>query len=618
MPELIDLFEIFVYISILVFLFLWGLFCVKSGFSRMGKIISVFLLFYLVRFAVLSLPSSQQEPSSAEDSGQTREENILYEIDDAEKVTLVSFNGEICVKIPQWKNFSVEWTDSAEHGPCRMTSKQDMQYDNMTYELLTSWNQEDADAKIAEEFQRYSRDNIMGDVCHMSVDGINICYQACYSSVNSQWVDRYYMVWADLGCGQFLKTNISHYNYPEEPLNIEGIIKALYSNIEVCTQEGDSIPIICREPLPPREGEPFDRFDFGAVREYQTDEYREITVCAELIEHLYSSLQAGDIEEVLQREAIAGKKLSLAEKLAYIKKEETGTLIRYDTRYSHINVSAFPPTQCRLVEGGDASREFLIYSLPCYLDDLYDFVWFPCEKDGTGNVRAQKGIFVPGTDTEEHYFLSFQGNPYLCTVNRNLDETVESVILHDFMTPELIGTLIYIDASSVQLCSYVRSDAAFLPWYLYRKGSAIDVGDEFSSMLGNWEITEFLGESEVFHSEDTDPAVCAQEQKRTRDLTEAHMGQKFHINWGSVSSFRSASAYGYHYASPENLYKVYGQPKALSMEAPITAASAKIDAFDAETDILVDRNGRAAICIDGRFFLLKKTWEYQEELRTWE
>lgn len=608
--------EIGVGILFLAAIFTWCLSYFKTGFSRMGKITGALLLLFSIRFIHVNFFPPQQETYDTEVSEQAPEEDILYEIDNTEKVTLTSDNGEICVKIPRWKGFSAEWTDSAFAYERYEMSNNNQDY--MSYELVASWVQEDVDAKIAQDFQRYDIDDAMGDVCRMTVDGINIYYQPCYSSVNSQWFDRHYMIWADLGCGQFLKTRITHYD--EEPLNIEGFLEALYANIEVCTPEGDALPITYREQTHPMEDDAFDRFSFGTAREYQTDEYRENTVCAGLIEQLYEAVQTGDIEALLQREALKEKKLSLAEKMAYIKNEETGTLIKYDTNYSHVRESIFPPTQCCLVEGADASKEFLICHIPYYWHDLYDFVWFPCETDSAGHVRAQKGIYVPGARTEEHYFLSFEGNPYLCIVNRDSREAIESVVLHDFMTPDLIGTVIYIDPSSVLLCSYVRSEASLVPWYLYDK--EIAVGDAFSSMMGNWEVKEFLGESEVLHSEDVDSAVNVETQARTRDLTDAYLGQKFHMCWGSdgndVKSFRSASAYGYYYTSPENLYKVYGQPGSLAMDAPIAAAAIQIDNFYDEMDILMDRNGKAAICVDGRFFLLEKTWEYPEERRTWE
>lgn len=448
------------------------------------------------------------------------------------------------------------------------------------------------------------------------------------------------MVWGDLGCGQFLTTELHEgvmsdeatsraYDYEivprevTEPLYIEGVIESLYGNIEVCTLEGDPIPIAYREPLPENEEKAYYDFSFGIVREYQTDEYREAAVCVELIESLYESMRTDTIEELLQREAIAEKELSIAEKMDYIKKEETGTLIKYDAGHTYIREGTYPPPQYYLMEGADAAEEFLVYRGYNYWEDLYSYMWFPCKIDDAGAIRAQRGIYIYGADAPEHYFLSSQGNPYLCIVNRDSRKKIESVVLYDFATPDLIGTVIHIDAASVRLCSYIRNEDSYgteMPWYLY--DNHIDSGKEFFAMLEVWKVTEFLGESDALQVEDTGSAAFEREQERTQDLVDAYLGQEINMSWNrkehDVKSFQSASEYGYYYTSLENLYKVYRQPQTLVMEAPIAVATMQVNDFEEEIGILMDKNGKAAICVEGRFFLLEKGGEGTEELRTWE
>ena len=402
------------------------------------------------------------------------------------------------------------------------------------------------------------------------------------------------VVWADLGCGQFLTTEFNEeimsdearsraYDYEivprevTEPLYIEGVIEALYGNIEVCTSEGDPIPIAYREPLPENEEQVYYSFPYGIVREYQTDEYRETTVCAELIE--------------------------------------------YDAGHAYIRDAK--STKYYLMEGADASEEFLVYRGYNYWEDLYSYMWFPCKKDDTGAIRAQKGLYVYGADTQEHYFLSSQGNPYLCIVNRDAQEKIESVVLYDFITPDLIGTVVHIDAASVRLCSYLRNEGSYgteMPWYLY--DNHIDSGKVFFAMLEAWKVTEFLGESDALLVEDTGSAAYERAQRRTQELTDAYLGQELNMSWDrkehAVKSFQSASKYGYYYTSLENLYKVYRQPQTLAMEAPICVASMRTFDFEEQIDILIDKNDKAAICVEGRFFLLERGGEETEELRTWE
>ena len=578
-----------------------------------------------------------------ENKERNRREGILYTIDSTEKVTLTSDNGEICVKIPRWSGFSAELSDSW-HERLRMYHTEN--HDSMTYELISTWRPEAAGKAITAELEHlcdYHDDWIPGDVYHMTVNGIEIYYQPCYVWIYDPCIDWHYMVWADLGCGQVLKTEIEQgsqsdeawhraYSYetvPQEvtePLNIEGVIEALYANIEVCTPEGEVIPVTYREPMLEYEGEAYYDFTYGAVREYKDDEYRKTTVCAELIDSLYEAVQTGGIEELLEREAIEENELSIAEKMDYIKKEETGKLASYDLRYSrvreysHITV---PPTQCCLMKGAYTSEEVLVYSIYDFSDERFDYMWFSCEKDNDGNTKAQKGIYIYGTDMREHYFLSCQGKPYLCIVNRDKEDEIESVVLYDFATPDYIGTVIYIDASSVYLCSYVRNEDSFgteMPWYLY--SNKIDRGKVYFAMPEQWKITEYLGESDALQMEDTGSAVYAREQERTQNLVDNYLGQEINMNWNRdrnyVSYFQSASEYGYYYTSLKNLYEVYRQPETLAMEAPLSCAIMQVRGFDEDIVIIVDKNGKAAICVEGRFFRLEKSDEETEELRTWE
>ena len=81
-----------------------------------------------------------------EDKERNRKEGILYTIDDTEKVTMTSDNGEICVKIPWWNGFSAE-LDKFRYYKLNMTDTED--YVSMTYELIPTWHPEEAEADIA-------------------------------------------------------------------------------------------------------------------------------------------------------------------------------------------------------------------------------------------------------------------------------------------------------------------------------------------------------------------------------------------------------------------------------------------------------------------------------------
>ncbi|MDE6748168.1 MAG: hypothetical protein K2K21_03775 [Lachnospiraceae bacterium] len=400
----------------------------------------------------------------------------------------------------------------------------------------------------------YINEDTYYEFYYMSVDGIDVYFMPCLHIISDEEESWHCIIWGDLGCGQTLKTEITQglHGLHGEPFNIEGMVELIYSNIEIYSAQGDEIPVEYSGSLPESDEIALYKYSLGAVRDYKTDEYRETTVCAELIENLYEAVQAGTIVELLQRESVEAKELAIAEKMDYIKKEETGILIAYDSVFDHQREKS--QMKYYLLKGADDSKEILVH----FRWDSAE--WFLCEKDSTGTIRAQKGITVFYNDTSEPYFLSYQGNPYLCIVNRDAEGGVENVALYDLATLDYIGTLIYMDASSLRLCSYVRNEGTYgtrEPWYLYL-GDEIDSGKEYYAILGQWEITEYLGESDYCYVENIDS------------------------------------------------------------EAPVFCATIHPNVFKRDIDIIVDKNGKAAMCVEGRFFRLEKSDEEIEELRTWE
>lgn len=160
----------------------------------------------------------------------------------------------------------------------------------------------------------------------MAVDGIDVYFMPCLHINYDEEESWHCMIWGDLGCGQTLKTEITQglHGLHGEPFNIEGMVEMIYSNIEIYSAQGDVIPVVYSESLPENDEKALAEFRLGAVRDYKSDEYRETTVCAELIENLYEAVQTGTIEEQVQRESVEAKELSITEKIDYIKKEETG------------------------------------------------------------------------------------------------------------------------------------------------------------------------------------------------------------------------------------------------------------------------------------------------------
>ncbi len=598
--------------------------------DRFGKRIGcVMLLVCAVIFIAWSSKASQSEQyhnEYADDDTLLQESDeifslngITYTVDGTKKEILTSDSGEICVKVPRWEELTTVYlTEDYRHEVLHMSN--DATYDKMAYEMIAAWNHEEAEEEIFRFFSshvtNYINEDTYYEFYYMPVNGIDVYFIPCLHINSDEEESWHCIIWGDLGCGQTLKTEITQglHGLHVEPFNIEGMVELIYSNIEIYSAEGDAIPVVYSESLPESEERETYGLSYGAVRDYKTDEYRETTVCAELIENLYAAVQEGTIEELLQQESAEVKELSIAEKMDYIKKEETGKLITYDSVFDQQREKYL--MKYYLLKGLDDSKEILVHLR------WSSGVWFLCEKDGTGSVKAQKEIRFFFADLSEIYFLFYQGNPYICIANRDLEGEVESVVLYDFITPDYIGTLIYMDTSSLRLCSYVRNEGTYgtgEPWYLYL-GDDIDSGKEYYAILGQWEITEYLGESDYRHVENTDSEAYVREQELTQDIVDTYLGQELEMSWDrgsiSVDTFGSASEYGYYYTSLENLYKVYGQPETLDMEAPVFCATIHPNVFKRDIDIIVDKNGKAAICIEGRFFRLERCEE--EELRTWE
>ena len=195
-----------------------------------------------------------------EDKGQKRKQSITYTLDETQKAALTSGNGEIYVEIPCWKEFSHVYT-TKEYGKESLHMSNDIDYDQMEYMLISGWNFIDANEEDLFGLKRHLRGEYqLGELKNISVAGIEVNYQLCYHDTNSKWKRWHYIIWANLGCGQILRADITQGMFGDaawekfsgeemsaselfKPLDIEGLIETLFSNLEVYTADGEPIEI---------------------------------------------------------------------------------------------------------------------------------------------------------------------------------------------------------------------------------------------------------------------------------------------------------------------------------------------------------------------------------------
>lgn len=84
------------------------------------------------------------------------------------------------------------------------------------------------------------------------------------------------------------------------------------------------------------------------------------------------------------------------------------------------------------------------------------------------------------------------------------------------------------------------------------------------------------------------------EQETTQRLKDAYLDKELDMSWNP------------------------GQHETLAMEAPFVCVTLQAHDFEENIDIIADKNGKAAIYVEGRFFRLEKIVDGAEEIRIWE
>lgn len=569
-------------------------------------------------------------------SQEDKAEEIEFVINENSKAyPLYSADGEICLEIPMLKDFSDVQIDEDAFG---INLYSDVIFTEVTvgkehfqisYRLLKQWDMEKAEESILEDFFMHGGGiDRIGEIQTLAIGNAEVYYMPYYYERSSIMKENYYIIWADLGCGQVLKMDLEQrfdkdvpledmYVYDSElddliwaqlsTIDVESTLENLFSNMKVGIK-GNKEEITTIETPFGEEEKGLHFGSFGMPVDYEKDEYSGITECSDLIAALSEAMQSETMEILLQEKGESAKLLSTTEKVKFIQNEASGRIRNADTYLC--NYAPDKDRKWYVIEQPDGRQDILIIET---WTDVICYYYFQCYLDESGKMHAtigRKGI----ADTSEYYLLKHQGIQYLCIPKRDQEGLIEGVALYDFEVSDHIGTITYVEKDDITVCPYImKYDGSGVPWYLN------EFDKEFYKVFGVWKVAEYLGEADSYSIENLDQDVYEKEQRTTEHIKETYLGEKLHMWPDYIFYFSSASEYGYYYTSWENLYKVYGQPKDLELEAPFCCVSIRAGGnMEDVADVIIDAKGTKILVVNNRFFLLEPNSEVEPEQRTWD
>jgi hypothetical protein len=133
--------------------------------------------------------------------------------------------------------------------------------------------------------------------------------------------------------------------------------------------------------------------------------------------------------------------------------------------------------------------------------------------------------------------------------------------------------------------------------------------EEFSSVSGNWRITEYLGESVEYHgAEATTKAERNENDKIIRKIKKKYLNKEFLIDSKHITVFSPPTELGYHVLNWNDLFLIYRQPPNIwdGISPPFLCVSFSHSDLDDSFDLIIDTNSIATLVVKGQFFRLEK------------
>lgn len=131
--------------------------------------------------------------------------------------------------------------------------------------------------------------------------------------------------------------------------------------------------------------------------------------------------------------------------------------------------------------------------------------------------------------------------------------------------------------------------------------------NELSTVLGQWYVAEYLGESVEYHGIRLKTEEQENEEERLiLDTKEIYLEKTIEIETEKVIFFSSPTEIGYYYSDWDEMFMIYRQPPDIWDETspPFLCISILHEDFNENLDLILDNNNNATLYANGLFFRL--------------
>ncbi len=186
-----------------------------------------------------------------------------------------------------------------------------------------------------------------------------------------------------------------------------------------------------------------------------------------LISTLSESLEEGKIEDTLQEMSREVVIISEDEVKQLVKDEPYGRFERFLEERAYYNYK-ITDAEWYLVEQTDQRKDVVVKQID-EEDGWASYETFPCTIKEDGKINALDGLPAI-SNSDEHYFIEYNGLKYLCTPKRNKQGNIEGVAIHIYELEYIYGGVVYIEyIDEIKVITYTLADGKYvypIPSYL--------------------------------------------------------------------------------------------------------------------------------------------------------
>ena len=175
-----------------------------------------------------------------------------------------------------------------------------------------------------------------------------------------------------------------------------------------------------------------------------------------LIYILSEALKDEKIEDTLQEMLKDVVILSENEIKQLVKDEPYGRFERFLKERAYYNYK-ITDLEWYLVEQTDQRKDVVVKQID-EEDGWASYDTFPCTIKEDGKISASFGLPAI-SNSDEHYFIEYNGLKYLCTPKRNQEGNIEGVAIHIYELEDIYGGVIYIEyINEIKVITYTLGD----------------------------------------------------------------------------------------------------------------------------------------------------------------